>query len=319
MAKMLFASNSISHYPGSTVKNDAWAYDANRVPYALHAPSATVVAGPPIEPSTTQETWFHMRFGTTTYPNNVAERILEILTADAEQLFILTVTNTSASGYTATINTDTQTVTGKKFLPLATSQARTLDVQLIHTDLSIEMNVYINEILIINESLSQTSERKPVNFYIGGFVANGAGMWFSEVMISDADTRNGRLDLLRPVSGGVYGNFDGLISALSDDDPTTGMVTTLPAQKQSTILSPYGGADNISHIVQTTTTVRGINSPTQLKHFLRMSGVDYETAAFAVPFTKTFQVTDWQLNPATSSPWDSADLASMEFGFESVA
>lgn len=75
------------------------------------------------------------------------------------------------------------------------------------------------------------------------------GLYFSEVIISDSDTRNARLDLLRPVSAGAYENFDGPLSSLADDDPTTGMTTTLPDQSQSTILSDYAGANNISNVV----------------------------------------------------------------------
>ena len=321
MPQLLFTSNSISHFPGSEVKSADWCFDSSRVPYAIYAPPATVVAPPQTEPSTSGQTWLHMRYGADEWHVNPTERVIEMLDANANSLLSFTQRDASTEGYRVTIHTESQTGTANKFLPMANQQLRTLDLQLIHENLTMEANLYLNEMLVVTVNLSQTSARVPVLFFFGGMTGNNAdrGLYFSEVIISDTDTRNARLDLLRPVSGGVYGNFDGPIASLADDDPTTGMTTLLPDQKQSTILSPYGGANNISNVVQTTTTVRGINSPEKLRHFLRMSGVDHETADFDVPFTKDFQVTDWPLNPATSQPWEAGDLVDMEFGFESKA
>lgn len=320
MPEHLFASNSISHFVGSTFKNDAWSYDANRVPYSIYAPPSTVIACPDWEPSTSQETWFHFRGGSNEWRSDIEDVFFECFDEDSNSLVKLLLRDQSAYGYKLIMNTSEQSKTVVKWIPVANNQMRTFDLRIQHTGLLMHVDLYINELLLLSGELSQTGERIPVRAYFGGVTGNGAsGFYMSEVLISDSPTLNARLDLLRPVSGGVYGNFNGPISSLADDDPTTGMTTTLEDQKQSTILSEYTGANNISNIIQTTTTVRGINSPTKLQHFLRMSGVDYATPSFDVPFIKDYQVTDWKLNPATSLPWAASDLESLEFGFESKA
>ena len=314
MTNILFASNSISHFPGSEPKSEVWAFDANRVPYALGAPALTMVSSPMFKASQSNETWFHFRFGQNDRSYYDRGPILTVKDAIGTVLLVLSIYD--AAGVKAVFNAGGQSITKTLDVPHANQQMRTYDVKFACTDLMADLAVYQNEMLLFTHSLSVTSKIIPRYLVLGG---SENPTRYSEIIIADGDTRNARLDLLRPVSAGVYGNWNGYLSALSDDDPTTGMVTTLPDQAESTILSPYTGAYNISNIVQVTTSVRGLNSPTKMKHFLRSSGVDYYSPVFDVPYSKEYQVTDWTMNPATSSPWNAEDVATMEFGFKSFA
>lgn len=320
MPNMLFASNSISHFPGTEFRNDSWSYDEDRVPYSIWCPPETMASTPTFAATSGDETWFHFRCGSLYWYYAIYEPICRITDDEGNTIVDLTVRDHEAHGHQLTFNAGGQSEVLLTYFPLADSQMRTYDIQVLFTDVVAECRVYMNEILLFESTFSVVAREYPRQLIIGGHKGYAdEGVNYSEIIIADGDTRNARLDLLRPVSAGAYGNWNGPIASLSDDDPTSGMTTTAADQYQSTILTAYGGADNISNVVQVTTSVRGINSPENLKHLIRMSAVDYLTADFAIPFAKEYQITDWTLNPATSLPWDAADLSNIEFGFKSIA
>lgn len=324
MPNILFASNSVSHFPGSKIGAPLWSYDPDRVPYSIQVDPQMPVGSPNIAQSGTNEYWFHFRNGSDLWYSNNNNPIIEINNALGERIFLLSFHDQTTEGYHAYLTVDDTEYTSVRYIPKAEDALRTYDIQLKFNGLQVEARVYVDEILLITQSYSAASWKHPQNFILGAsYSINNAlteeYQYFSEIIVADADTRNARLDLLRPVSVGAYNNWDGPVLSLSDDDPTTGMTTVSPEQNQSTILTPYTGANNISNIVQVTTSVRGINSPSGLQHLVRMSGVDYLTSTFAVPFNKEYQITDWVENPATSLPWDVTDLVNVEWGFKSKA
>lgn len=321
MPNILFASNSVSHFPGSLIGAPAWSYDANRVPYSIEVPLETPVTSPAIPDSTTDEWWFHFRCGSTLWYINNEEPICEITDDVGNRIMALFLYDRTTEGYHTYVEVDGSSYLNVRYVPVLDNQVRTYDIQIKGTGLTFEVRVYANEALIETISVAVAGWPRPKYMTLGGAEGNGPNgvQYFSEIIIADGDTRNARLDLLRPTAVGAYGNWDGPVISLSDDDPTTGMTTTSPEQSQSTILTPYTGANNISNIVQITTSVRGINSPANLQHLIRMSAVDYLTPSFAVPFSKDYQITDWAENPATSLPWAASDLTGAEFGFKSKA
>lgn len=314
MPNILFASNSISHFPGTLPKSEEWTFDSKRVPYSLGTPANTQVSSPKFPASESGETWFHFRHGAAAWDIYADDEICRILDEDGN--ILLSFRLDDQFYYRSTFNAGSQTIAKTKGTPWQAAAMRTFDIKWACSALLAEMAVYVNEMLLYTHSLSVTAKQYPRFLILGGSIKEGR---FSEIIVADGDTRNARLDLLRPTAAGAYGNWNGQLSSLADDDPTTGMTTTLPDQSQSTILTPYTGAFNISNVVQVTTTVRGINSPENLEHFIRMSGIDYPSDSFAIPFEKDYQVTDWKLNPATSAPWDADDLTGTEFGFKSLA
>lgn len=314
MPNILFASNSISHFPGTLPKSEEWSFDSKRVPYSLGTPANTQVSSPKFPASESGETWFHFRHGAAGWDMYSDDEICRILDEDGQ--ILLTFTLDRRYTYRSNFYAGSQSIAKSLGTPWQDAWLRTYDIKWACSDLLAEMAVYVNEMLLYTCSLSVTKKQYPRFLTLGGSVFEGR---FSEIIVADGDTRNARLDLLRPTAAGAYGNWNGQLSSLADDDPTTGMTTTLPDQTQSTILTPYTGAFNISNVVQVTTTVRGINSPENLEHFIRMSGINYPSDSFAIPFEKDYQVTDWKLNPATSAPWDADDLTGIEFGFKSLA
>lgn len=316
MPNILFASNSISHFTGTLPKSEEWSFDSKRVPYSLGTPANTQVSSPKFPASESGVTWFHFRHGATSGTIWKDNEICRILDKDGKILIQFSLYSGEYTDYRCIFNAGGQSINKTQRIPWQASQMRTFDIKWACSDLLAEMAIYVNEMLLYTHSLSVTAKQYPRFLVLGGSDKEAR---FSEIIIADGDTRNARLDLLRPIAAGAYGNWNGQLSSLADDDPTTGMTTTLPDQFQSTILTPYTGAYNISNVVQVTTTVRGINSPENLEHFIRMSGIDYPSDSFVIPFEKDYQVTDWKLNPATSAPWDADDLTGTEFGFKSLA
>jgi len=324
MPNILFASNSVSHFPGSFIGAPTWSYDSDRVPYSIQVDPQMTVGSPDLPESSTDEYWFHFRNGSDLWYINNDNPIIEIVDSEGARIFQLSYHNRTTEGYTGRLVVDDTQYELLKYLPKAENRLRTYDVALKFGALQVEALVYVDEILILSQSYSAAGWNRPTHFRLGSSFSINGGLteefqYFSEILVADADTRNARLDLLRPVAVGAYGNWQGPVVSLSDDDPTTGMTTVSPEQYQSTILTPYTGANNISNIVQVTTSVRGINSPTGLQHLIRMSAVDYLTPTFDIPFSKDYQITDWNENPATSLPWAATDLTNVEFGFKSKA
>ncbi|ANJ20733.1 virion protein [Roseobacter phage RD-1410Ws-07] len=326
MPNILFASNSVSHFPGAVIGAPAWSFDSNRVPYSLEVVPALKVSSPVIPQPAGDEWWFHFRAGSEDFHVNNNEQICEVTNEAGDEIFRMTFHDRiSTEGFHFYLNADGSSYFNtRQNVPWGNNQLRTIDIQYLFTGVNLVVRFYVNELLLHTFDVPVASFLRPARLLLGGFIGTNSETtgkaYYSEIIVADGDTRNSRLDLLRPTAVGVYGNWDGPVVSLSDDDPTTGMTTTLPNQNQSTILTPYTGANNISNIVQVTTTVRGINAPTQLEHLIRMSGVDYLTGTpYTVPFEKDYQITDWAENPATSLPWAATDLVNIEFGFRSLA
>lgn len=313
MPNIFFASNSVSHFPGAVVNNQSWTYDANRVPYSLETPPATIISTPQHPISTTDETWYHFRCGSTWINNS--EPIAFVVDSTGNNILEFSLQNYSTKGYKIVLTSSNQETTLEKYIPVADNVMRTFDIRIVHTLTELSAYIWINETLLFSASLSVTSKVVPRALYLGGHVGQGIGAYYSEIIISDSDTRNARLDLLRPNAAGAYEEWNGFLSSLSDDDTTTGMTTVDANRRQLTTLTDYSGANNISNVVQITTTVRGINSPSTMSHMIRMSTVDYESQDYSIGYAKEYQITDWKLNPATSLPWEATDLLAAEFGF----
>lgn len=315
MVDFLFASNSISHFAGSEPSADAWSFDSARVPYSIYTPASTVCAAPKHTASSGDETWYHFRHGSDVWDANVNENIVRIDDEDSNTLFSMYY-RSQTGGYNMTFSVDGESENVTKSLPILASQMRTCDVKIRLVGFVAECLVYINKILIGTMTLAITTFKKPQFLLLGGNVDAG---WFSEILVAESDTRNARMDLIRPIASGAHTDWEGSLTALSDDDPTTGMTTTTANQEQTTLMEDYTGADNISNIIQVTSTVRGVNSPTKLQHLIRMSAVDYASSNIDLDFSEEYQVTDWVENPATTAPWSKSDLSSIEFGFKSIA
>lgn len=324
MTKILFASNNVSHFPGAITSSSAATFDATRVPYSIQLSNYELAGSPVFVPSSTDDTWFHFRTYANSYDHNRNDTWFQAYDAADNLLFTVTKRN-SFSGLSSTIilYNGATTLSASTANSLTSTKANSVDIKYRVNGLLIRIEFYHNSILVASNQFNANANGygKPVRFVIGAGLVSGLTdkQHYSEIIVAEDDTRNARLNLLRPESAGAYADWDGALAVLADDNSTTGMTTIAAAQRSSMIMSAYAGAPNISNVVTVSTALRGLNAPTGLKHFIRQSAVDYDGAVRLIPESIGYQLTDFPLNPATSLPWTAADLSTVEVGFLSVA
>lgn len=327
MTQIVFASNNKSHWPASVVTTDSAKFDSARVPYALALGYKDYITSPVWTPLAGDTTWIHFRtfVNTIEYTHATAPVMITCFDIEGNAIF-----RASKRASTSEFLLDYRLYdgTGEDLDQPGTQFTggiiNSVDFKYTDTGTATSLRVYINSGLVASMDLSNVSDRgQPAYIVLGGaLVASGGSniQTFSEIIVADSDTRNGRLDLLRPTVEGGETDWVGLATALSDDDPTTGMTTMLADQRETLTLSAYGGATNISAIVVTTQSFAGANGPQNMRHTVRMSAVNYDSPDdIALDDVLQFALTDFEINPATSQPWVSGDLTSLEIGFVSKA
>ena len=323
MTNIVFASNNIAHFPLSESGSVADTFDATRVPYAISLTGYDTIHGPEFTPVTGDDTWFHFRFYADDIDTSLGTSLISGYLDDGELLFDIR-KKTSSSSMRATVKVDN----GSTDVSVDTTNSWTLykvntcDVKVTVTSLLIEVSLYINSALSATATLNSNPNARtaPVRFSLSDAMndVSTAVTHFSEIIVADGDTRNARLDLLRPVSTGAHEEWTGNLADIADDDPTSGLTAITGGLRQTAGLSTYTGASNISNFIITSQTTRGQNSPTGLQHMVRLGGVDYTSSTIPVDFTLQYNLTDYALNPATSLPWVGADVAVIETGFKSI-
>jgi len=324
MANILFASNNVAHFPGASTGADNTRFDAARVPYSIRLTNYQQVSSPVFQQTTGDDTWFHFRTHWYNVKYNFTGTWFTAFDAANNTLFTIQKRNATYSSDPRLILYDGSTsLTDDGSLALPDDLISSIDIRFRQTSLVIECDMYVNGGLSCSLAFASNPNGRghPVRFQLGAGIVDNLtdSQDFSEILVADADTRNARLDLLRPQAAGAYEQWDGQLATLADDDSTSGMTTIDADQRQTMTMTPYGGAPNISNVVAVSTTTRGQNSPTQLQHTVRLSGVDYDGVAHDVDFALEYHITDFKINPATSLAWDETDVAAVEVGFVSRA
>lgn len=325
MTEIVFASNNKSHWPFSVTSTTGGTFDSARVPYGLALQYKEYMTSPTWVPLSTDTTWIHFRMHVSSLEFTDATLPVLITVHDVNGSVIFRAskkasTNDYILDFTLYDGTTTDAVTQSSQFTVDTVNG--VDFKYTDDGVSTELLVYANAGLVASMSLPNATTRgKPAYMIIGGALVNDSGSLvqiMSEFIVADSDTRNGRLDLLRPTTEGGETDWAGLVTALSDDDPTTGMTTMLADQRETVALSAYTGATNISAIVVTTQSFAGANGPQNMRHTVRMSAVNYDSPDdLPLDDVLHYGLTDFEINPATSAPWVSGDLSSLEIGFVS--
>jgi hypothetical protein len=328
MPQILFASNNISHFPGSMPGSAEGTFDPLRVPYAVQLSNYQLLTGPQHQPADGNTTWYHFR----TYfdarplsaPTGASGILFQAQDIQNRPLFRISKPSSSWVPYmNLTVFNGTTSITALSNIPLTRGRMTFVDVSITITSVLIRADLYINGALACFAQFGSNPNvlTNPVRFSIGCGNTESLSdtQSFSEIIAADGDTRNARLNFLRPITAGHYNEWDGLLSALGDDDSTSGIYTKVANERHTAGLSPYIGAENLSNIVSVSQTTRGLNSPTRLRHTIRQSGVDYDSPNFTIPFSLQYNLYDLPLNPATSLPWSASDLETLEVGVMSIA
>ena len=324
MPNITFASNNLSHWPNAVAGSVADTYDANRVPYSIAMSNFEILNSPVFAAVAGDETWFHARI----FPGNFGfgneEMLIQAYQPDGTVLFNLKkIQNQYEAKFDVELYDGSSTNQQNSTVNFTAGKLGFWDIRYKVTGLLIELDFFVNGALAASLAFASNPNgyENPVSFSLGCPFTDSLGdiQHYSEIIVADGDTRNARLDLLRPVAAGAYEEWIGSLVALADDDPTSGMTTIAAAKRQTVSLSAYSGAANISNFVIVSQTTRGQNSPTKIKHTIRLSTVDYDSADIPCAFALQYNLTDYLINPATSLPWVGSDLSAIETGFMSVA
>lgn len=321
MPNILFVSNNKSHFPLSNSVTTAGRFDANRVPYGISLAHGETISSPEFAPAAGNVTWLHHRLYFDTFETADTLHLIRGFDTNGNLLFSIDHKfNTSDLVCLLTLYRSGGTVVQEQTFPFNRYLVNSVDVRYENNQTNfVSCKLYLNGGLAANvEHTSVPSFGNPAHFSCStAFRSVSAGSnILSEFIVADGDTRNARLDLIRPTAVGGETDWVGLSTALADDDPSSGMTSIAAEERQTLLMSAYGGALNISAIVVATQSVAGANGPQNMKHTVRMSTVNYDgTPTFAMGDTLQYNITDFKINPATSLPWVGGDLTGLEMGF----
>jgi hypothetical protein len=154
-------------------------------------------------------------------------------------------------------------------------------------------------------------------------------VWYnvwSEVIVSDEDTRGLDLATLVPVGLGNLDNWTtGTFTDINEvtlNDLTTNTSDTAGQIQQYTVSPPPTGALGVVAVAVSVRAQQGaISGPTQLDLGVRTGGSDYWGSDLPLPISKQHLQTMFDTNPDTGQAWTLAELSDAGFniGMKSVA
>lgn len=197
-----------------------------------------------------------------------------------------------------------------------------------------EVNVWINKVLAYSTSAATlaTDSNTTINgLYLCGLgeatsASGRASFSYSEVIISDSDTRGMTLDKLTPDADGNTDSFDeGGVSNINEitlDDATLNASGTAGQVQQYTIDAlPAGNYGVVSLVFSARSLAGSSGGPTKIDFGVRTGAADYWGSDVVLPAAIDRVQDMWAVNPATGNAFTIGELAAAGFnvGMKSVA
>lgn len=323
MPNILFASNNLAHWPNSVSSSNSATYDDTRVPYSIVLSFEELMTSPVFVPAAGDVTWLHCRTYMSAAYISGSALMFKAYDVNGNALFsIYKVYNQTKLLCQLAVYNGSGDVTNNQTFVFNKNRINNLDFRYEATATLLKVEMFINGgLAAVSEQASNPSGfDNPAYFTVGAALTSSPSglQMYSEFIVADGDTRNARMNLLRPVAEGGETDWVGPASNLADDDPTTGITTILANQRHSLTLEAYTGASNVSAVVIATQSLAGAGAPQNLRHSVRMSTVNYDGPTdLLLDDVLKYHLTDFKINPGTSVPWVGSDLSSMEMGFVS--
>ena len=313
---VLFLANKIADITGSNLVPATSGFDETLMTSAIATASRNGVIN--ILFDTEQQEIWH-RFRLTTSPNSavyMSEIAIQVYDSGNRELMRMERDGTSQNNRMIVYG-DTTQFGSYNALPFDVF----LDIHIKFTATHMEIQYFYNGILV--ESFNTTKGTKtgikrivmtPAYHYNAP-----ATVVISEMMILTTSTLGLRLASLDVASQGDLTGMVGDVMDLNTFGDGLGLVTNAPNQRRSWNPTAYGGAARpISAVVQTMVAERAGGSPSVLAAFIRKDGLNYDGSNKAIDsYTQAMQV--WETNPINGLPWDTDDLAGLQFGVKSGA
>jgi len=317
--KVLFASNNKVDWGNNpTTSVDGTKYDNTRVPYGIVLPGSVTV--PMVDfhkASTTGVVWYHFRIKLlNTFGISQDGYMIDIMDSAGAILGRVDFLN----GFAAAQVYGDSMVTGIYGGAWGNTAILDVDMSISVTASTILMNLYLGQALISTASVAnvvsgRTSARR-MDFNL--FDVLGTHV-FSEFIAAETDTRGSRLRRLDVGNAfGTYNGWAGAITALSDDDTTTGLISNTAAQRTSGAIAAITGAPIIGALVSVSQASHGATGPYQMKQTVRMAGINYDGILTPLSQNKNVYTECWELNPAVTAAWTATSVNTVEAGLLSV-
>jgi hypothetical protein len=204
-----------------------------------------------------------------------------------------------------------------------------VDVSLQVTLTDIYMNLYIDGVLTLSETTTNTTANrtKADCLYLcwGGWFSTWLS-WsgISENIITDnEDTRGWRLATLQPSAAGPSTQWIGDWTSLQGFEKTDYIEVAQTGLRESWELSNYFGPASPASIRGVFVNYNAWNytedaGPQAVQPFLRIGGVDYDAPANPVIQEPRNYLGEWTVNPATGLAWTTAAFNALIAGLRSA-
>jgi hypothetical protein len=201
-----------------------------------------------------------------------------------------------------------------------------VDIEIV-VGANITINAWMNGVQVGTATAANTGAKgKPVDTYCrfddcsGANPGSGTFCFFSEIIITDNENPIGwRVATMKPNAAGGNTGMAGNISDLLDPMDGVGLSSANVGDRASWTLGAYPGPaspTSIRGVVTKTRTSPGSTGPQQIRHHLRISATDYDSALLTPSPAAGGEMVVWDSNPATTSAWATADLTGLEQGVE---
>jgi hypothetical protein len=206
-----------------------------------------------------------------------------------------------------------------------------LDIQISSYGVSGTINIYINGTLVYNFTGDvHTDSNTTVNgLRLAGVMdstqSDTYALYYSEVIVSDSDTRGMSLATLTPAADGNTDNWDiGGVTNINElvEDDTTLNASGTPGQIQqyTTNALPSGTFGVVAVMISGRMMAGSSGGPTKVDFGVRTAGVDHWSADVTLPGSLATVQNVFMTDPGTSAPFDPTVLGTgFNVGLKSVA
>ena len=163
---------------------------------------------------------------------------------------------------------------------------------------------------------------------VGGDSTYYSSCWLDNVVIDNASwPGNTKIQAIKPTGAGnstqwtpsAGGNYQCVdeVPPSESDFVSTNTIGHLDLYAAGDLVGTIGSVKCVQ--LQALAKAEGSPSPHNLQLAVRTNGADYFSGDKAVPSSSTQLSNLWEANPATSAPWQEAEVNAMEIGVKAVA
>lgn len=184
-------------------------------------------------------------------------------------------------------------------------------------------DVYANKALVATVTVAGTS-RGVKTISLGGFYAgtpaDSTRAWWSEMIVSDTDTREMRVLTAYPSADGTHTDGTGTYADIDEVVSDANAITLAAVGDLQTWSATKTGSPSAAGVLAV--CVNGwlaSDGTNDMQAVLRVGGTDYLSGDLGLTASGTPSSVVWNVNPATSTAWGLIDVETLEFGHKAVA